>query len=187
MNSEKTGFISRTGTSSTVYPIKDIIGSPELNAWKKEYASELNKDLYQAYIDFLINPEASHAGIGFEQKRGSGALMVRHTENSTIEQVVFLQAFITQKLMNHGYIINLTEEKLHENGDTSLIVYVKPSFKLPQLGDKADQLFGNIHMEIRHHDTELSYFKLIAHRYNDFRFDPGRSFAELMDLLFKTY
>lgn len=187
MNSGKTGFISRTGTSSTVYAIKDIIGSSEFNAWKKECASDLNNDLYQAYIDFLINPEALHAGIGFEQKRGSGALMVKHTENLSTDQVIYLQAFITQKLIHQGYIINLTEEKQHENGDTSLIVYIKPSFKLPQLGDKADQLFGNIHMEIRHHDTELSYFKLIAHRYNDFRFDPGRSFAELMDLLFKTY
>jgi hypothetical protein len=187
MNSGKTGFISRTGTSSTVYPIKDIIGSSEFTAWKKGYASELNKDLYKAYIDFLVNPEASQSGTGFEQKKGSGALMIKHTENSNIEQVVFLQAFITQKLTNNGYIINLAEEKQHENGDTSLIVYVKPSFKLPQLGDKADQLFGNIHMEIRHHDSILSYFKLIAHRYNDFRFDPGRSFAELMDLLFKTY
>lgn len=187
MNSDKTGFISRTGTSSTVYPIKAIIGSSDFITWKKEHADELNNILYQAYIAFLINPEASSAGVGFEQKRGSGALMVKYTEYSTIEQVILLQAFITQKLTNNGYIINLAEEKQHENGDTSLIVYVKPSFKLPQLGDKADQLFGNIHMEVRHHETKLSYFKLIAHRYNDFRFDPGRSFAELMELLFKTY
>jgi hypothetical protein len=187
MSSEKTSFISRTGTSSTVYPIKEVIGSKDFVAWKNECSREIRNEIYQGYIDYLVNPAGVRTGLNFEQKGGSGAMMVKQiTSDSSVDQAIFLQGYITEILAENGYVINLTEEKQHENQETSLIVYVKPSFKLPQLGDKSDQLFGNIHMEIRFNNTELQYFKVIAHRYNDFRFDKGRSFAELMELLFKS-
>jgi hypothetical protein len=187
MSSDKTGFISRTGTSSTVYPIKGIIISPGFLDWREKYAGHTKDELYQAYINSLATPENTREGVLFEQKRGSGAMLVKHSEkNTSVEQVVFLQAFITQILIENGYVINLTEEKQHENKDTSLIVYVKPSFRLPLVGEKTNQLFGNIHMEIRHNSFRVDYFKMIAHRYNDFRFDTGRTFAELIDLLFKS-
>lgn len=181
-------FITRTGTDSTAYDLKEVLASNTWMKWTQSgIANLLCQEIYEAYIDHVVNPNMSTKGIQFGQKATSGALaMDDHWPMEGIEDWIYLQVFITEKLKTLNYIIQMSEVKIHASGEKSLIIYQKPSYKLPIINDKSDQLYGNIHTELRMKGEQIIFFKIIVHRYNDFRFDVGRSFGELMEDLFKS-
>lgn len=181
-------FITRTGTFSNAYDIKEVLASDGWLRWSKSGITDLLcQEIYDAYIEHLVNPTIAIKGIQFAQKATSGALSIDdHWPMEELDDFIYLQIYLNEKLKQLNYITQMSEIKLLATGEKSLIIYQKPSYKLPLLNEKSDQLFGNIHTELKMKDDQLMFFKIIVHRYNDFRFDTGRSFGELMEALFKS-
>ncbi len=181
-------FISKIGTESSAYLTQEILNS---SLWKKWIGGDVCdlfcKIIYDAFIEYKINPSFVHDGVKFGKNKMSAAFSLNH--NFPFESIIelkFLQIYISEKLKQKCYIIQLSEDKLHSTDEKSLIIYQKPSFKLPLIDGKSDQLFGNIHLELRFKNEELILFKMIVHRYNDHKFNEGLEFDELMKFLFKT-
>ena len=61
---------------------------------------------------------------------------------------------------------------------------MKPSVKLPRREGKVEQLFGNVHIEIKADDEELDFFKIIVHRYSDSNYHEGHAFSSFIEYLF---
>jgi hypothetical protein len=180
-------FITRTGTQSKVYNLNPILTSMPYLTWLESSIPHLlAKDIYAAYINYKVNPKYFSNWIRFDMNRTSGAFSIINKEiDYDLKDLTFMQIYISEKLKLQNYITNLSEEKINKPEELSLIIYQKPSYKLPPIEDKSDQVFGNIHTEIKTRNKELIFFKMIVHRYNDFRFDQGKPFEELMATLFK--
>lgn len=181
-------FISKTGTESSAYLTQNILNSPSWRDWLGgDVCQMFCKTIYSAFIEYTINPNFSESGIKFGKNKMSSAFSIDHRfPFESIQELEFLQLYISERLKKKCYIIQLSEEKINDQKERSLIIYQKPSFKLPLINGKSDQLFGNIHLELRHHEERLIFFKMIVHRYNDHKFDHGLEFDELMECLFKS-
>jgi hypothetical protein len=179
-------FITRYGTESKVYDVKPVLNSFDYLQWKtsSKAADILHKisDGFKSTFDPAFQRDPF---IKFDLRGTSGAL-VFHTlpDNTALEDVFFLQVLIFEKLKELGYILNLSEIKSHNEYIESHILYMKPSVKLPRRDGKVDQLFGNVHIEIKSDDEELEFFKVIVHRYNDSNYHEGNAFSSFMDFLF---
>ena len=180
-------FISRQGTQGKLYDLRSEIVSDQYVLWRTTNIHEgINSLIYNAFTNLALNALAADSWIKFETKGLSAAMSVKKIlPEFNVSDWVNFQMLISEKLKIHGYIVNLSEVKQYTENEHSLIIYMKPSFKLPLINDKSDQLYGNIHSEIRIKNGELVFFNIIIHRYRDHRFDDGKSFDELVSALFK--
>jgi hypothetical protein len=181
-------FITRHGTQSKLYNLRLEILSDQYVLWQSTTVhSELTDKIYKVYLDANLNPLLADSWIRFETKGLSAAISISSViEKFQVTDLINYQMLISEKLKTHGYIVNLSEVKQHSENEHSLIIYQKPSFKLPLINDKSDQIYGNIHSEIRIKSGELVFFKIIVHRYKDYRFDDGKTFDDLITALFKN-
>ena len=181
-------FISRHGTQSKFYDLRSEILSDQYLLWQStNIHSEITDKIYMNYLEANQNPLLSDSWIRFETKGLSAAISISGIlDKFHVTDLINYQMLISEKLKTHGYIVNLSEVKQHSENEHSLIIYQKPSFKLPLINDKSDQMFGNIHSEIRIKSGELVFFKIIVHRYKDYRFDDGKTFDDLITALFKN-
>jgi hypothetical protein len=180
-------FISRHGTQSKLYDLRSELSSDKYVYWLTTNVQRcINNLVYIAYTNTASNGLAADSWIKFETKGLSSAMSIKKIyPEFDVNDLVYFQMQLSEKLKNHGYIVNLSEVKQHTENEHSLIIYMKPSFKLPLINDKSDQLYGNIHSEIRIKNGALVFFNIIIHRYRDHRFDDGKSFDELVTALFK--
>ncbi len=181
-------FLTRHGTQSKLYNLRSELLSDPYVLWQSTKAhSDITNMIYKVYVDSTLNPLLPDSRIRFEIKGLSAAISItRIWKEFHVKDLINYQMLIAEKLKDHGYIVNLSEVKQHTENEHSLIIYQKPSFKLPLINDKSDQLYGNIHSEIRIKDGELVFFKIIVHRYRDYRFDDGKTFDDLITALFKN-
>ena len=181
-------FISRNGAQSKLYNFKSAIESEQYMNWQQSQVRfAINAMIYQEYINYSENKTASSTFIRFDIKEISGACsLFKMSSGISLQDLIYHQLQTADNIKKLGYIINLSEIKHHADHEYSLILYQKPSFRLPPVNDKSNQLYGNIHTEIRIKDDHLVFYKMIVHRYNDFRFDEGLPFDELISALFKN-
>lgn len=181
-------FISRNGAKSKLYNLRSEILSDQYVLWQsKKVHAFITGLIYGVYADSGLNILPYNSWIRFEIKGLSGAISITKTlDKLHVKDLINYQILMAEKLKSHGYIVNLSEIKQHSENEKSLIIYQKPSYKLPLINNKADQIYGNIHSEIRIKDNELVFFKIIVHRYRDNRFDDGKTFDDLITALFKN-
>lgn len=178
-------FISKHGTQSRLYDVKQSFLSVEYVAW-------MDGGTHMALCDFVrenfehhaIHHKTASEGIRFEQKGISWAFEINQLlEGVTVEVVLFVQLCLAQKLQEIGYIINLSEIKDHPNGDKSHIIYLKPSMRLPWVDNQVNQLYGNIHIEVKTNEDQLLFCKMLVHPYNDRNYHEHMPFSELINYI----
>jgi len=179
-------FITRYGTESKVYDVKPILDSFEYLQWKNNgKAADLLLKISNGFKSTFDPAFQRDSDVKFDLRGTSGA-MVFHSlpDNVELEDIFFLQILVLEKLRELGYILNLAEIKTHNEFQISHILYLKPSVKLPRRDGKVDQLFGNVHIEIKTDDEELTFFKIIVHRYNDSNYHEGNAFTSFVEYVF---
>ncbi len=141
--------------------------------------------IYNAYIDYLVNPKYVKKPFTFGKMYHSGAFSMNELwgvfDLEDIENTFFL---LTQKLIDAQYIVQLSEIKYFPDDSESQIIYLKPSYQLPKIENKSNQLLGNIHMELKTKADELVFLKIIVHRYNDSKWHAAHNFDTFMAFLF---
>lgn len=180
-------FISKTGSQSALYDIAGIKESKEWLVWmdNKEYLPlclticQLN-DLY--CIGESVDPST---GIQFYTKGTSSALVLDGILlKKEFSFMQFFQLYLTERLANAGYIIQLRETKRTATTETHWIIYLKPSYSLPAVNGRGNQLFGNLHLNVKTDDTGLkAKLQITIHQYTDYQFNTGSPFADLIRLL----
>ncbi len=169
-----------------MYDIKPVLNSSEYFEWKSsDKAADFMGKILDGFKSTFDPAFHRDEHVKFDFKGTSGAL-VFHTlpDDIGLKDVFLLQVLVFEKLKELGYILNLAEIKSHNEYITSHILYMKPSVKLPRREGKVEQLFGNVHIEIKADDEELDFFKIIVHRYNDSNYHEGNPFSSFIEYLF---
>lgn len=179
-------FITRYGTESKVYDIKPILNSSEYFEWKSNgKAYNLFTKISEGFKSTFDPNFQRDAHVKFDLRGTSGALVINILPQEVIlNDVFYLQLLVFEKLKELCYILNLAEIKSHDENTFSHILYMKPSVKLPRREGKVEQLFGNVHVEIKSDHEGLSFFKIIVHRYSDSNYHEGNTFSSFVEYLF---
>lgn len=181
-------FISKIGQESTYLDYKTILNSPELNSWiENPEFTGICKTIYQAYIDYLVRPNNACSPFVFGKMYSSGALSIKELwEDIDYEKLKLTFFALAKKMIDNEYVVQLSEVKIISEEEESQIIYLKPSYRLPKIDDKANQLLGNIHLELRSKGNQLVFLKVIVHRYNDRKWHAGHDFDTFMGFIFNS-
>lgn len=179
-------FISRIGQESIYLDYKSELNREELTQWShSEKYRDICENIYQGYIDYLVHKTFHESSFTFGKMYHSGAMSVKDLWNDVdLEQLRLTFFALAKKLIENEYIVQLSEIKSTPDNTTSLIIYLKPSYRLPKIDDKSNQLLGNVHMELKQQDDQLVFFKIIVHRYNDRKWHAGHDFDTFMAFMF---
>jgi len=181
-------FIARNGSQSSVYDIKKEYQKADYLSWLEANSCQNVKDfIYDESLGLSMNrTDVAHV-LRFDVHRLSGVMsMTKVPDSLALRDILYLQLCIAQQLNTLGYIVNLSEHKQHSDHEFSYIIYLKPSIKLEKIEGKINQLYGNIHTEVKIVNGQLDFFKIMSHRYSDRNYIEGSSFYELIDWIFNN-
>lgn len=179
-------FISKIGQESTFLDYKKILKDPIITIWStSQEHNQIRKMIYDAFIDYLVHAKASNGYFTFGKMYSSGAVSINKSfEEYEFEEIEKTFFALAKKLIDSQYIVQLSEIKYFSNGTQSQILYLKPSYQLPKIDNKSNQLLGNVHMELKSEKDQLVDLKIIVHRYNDRKWHAGHDFDVFMNYLF---
>lgn len=156
--------------------------------WKNDRHHQLMKQrLQQAYFNYATGGDAMDAAFEFLHSPISNGFVLFHRQTYRLDtwDYRFFQHDISLKLKELNYIINLADVKsgAKANGvETIYRYYLKPSSRLRQ-APKAQQLYGNISIEVILRDDVPYMVRCIANSYQDQNFHPPKPFGELISLI----
>ncbi|MCE2790700.1 MAG: hypothetical protein LW630_12415 [Saprospiraceae bacterium] len=179
-------FITKTGGQGKLYDIASFQGKNRWHQWmcNREFLN-VNQKITEAKDSFSETPcTCTNSGVQVYVKGISGALVLDGASlNLVAEDLQCYQVYMSEIFSNAGYVVQLREVKEAKDGKTHWIIYMKPSIRLAPVDGRSDQLYGNIHLDLAvGSDQYNATLKLTVHRYADFRFTAGKSFAELLGL-----
>lgn len=179
-------FITKQGHTSTVYNYKSLLDSDDYLQWKASATCErIKKVVYDAYIDHSLSSSVINDFVTFDAKYHSAGFSIHKLPlGCSILDLEYFQIYIFERLATLRYIVQMSEVKNGSSTNTTKIIYQKPSARLELINGKCNQLFGNVFLELQHDCERLIFFKMIVHRYNDYKYDTGSPFDELIAYLF---
>ncbi len=136
---------------------------------------------YQSYIRYLASGFVSKP-FHIIDSRGIRGLAVDVQKPESLDAWKGFNQYIVERHRSIGYVLKNTKESKPDES-FQLRNYLKPSIRL-QMSTPAEQLFGNITVEISSLDDERFRFKCQSTYYQDFQFKKARSFDEWMATIF---
>jgi hypothetical protein len=131
----------------------------------------------------ISNPAADVNYFVHESKLSNGFYFYLEEPWSGKDYSFFVQ-YIIEKLKEEGYYINNSLREAKEQGDELLTIeefYLKPSLRfrreLPY-----EQLFGNVHLELKSKNDEVQMIKVVVNSYSDRNFKEAVSYDKFLDL-----
>lgn len=163
----------------------DFTDIPDFDEYIQEEFQYLLNNVKSEYLESLVG-DHSHSSIGFFNDRKSQGFAIACSKYtfSRMQYLILIKGFMS-KLKAVGYVKNLSEIKTRSKAhwtEQVVKVYLKPAARL-RITPPAQQLYGNIQMELISRDQELFRLRLLAHTYQDQNFAPAEDFGELIDLL----
>lgn len=151
----------------------------------------LNTMLKTGYRDFLIRAVNDETAADFLQSPSSNGWVLQCQQLSFSESDYrHLMYLIQKRLKDKRYIMNVADIRSRQKANWIEQVYrhyLKPSARMQMrnnaAGQKAQQLYGNITMELISRDDKPYVLKLLAHNYSDQHYAEVDHFSELMELI----
>lgn len=177
---------------SNIWPLRgipfDIKSIWEDESFRYFTSDPVFYDILQGILDnfttYRYHRKNVSTAIKFDVSAFSGGFVASSfAHNVTPVEATYMLSYFSLVLKQHSYINNLLEEKTNADHSITYTAYQKPSIRLPHIDGKAQQLYGNIHIDTTCLNKEVQSFKLIAHRYCDSKFSDGYPFDDLIQLL----
>jgi hypothetical protein len=145
--------------------------------------TSLTKDIYDAYVIWSTSSEEKTSDFSFfNNNKSSGFALIQPLISQKDDIILPLIKGIVLKAKAKNYIVKLAEISTRQSTlgiVTQYQIYMKPSHRM-MVGPKAQQLYGNLNLEYKIEDGTPTYFKLLAHTYQDRNFESAHSMEELM-------
>lgn len=160
----------------------------DLFSWQLGMAAlEINGLVFSQFKSFLESKKNGHNVVFFLKNRSSGGFMFyfSQTEYSLRDARRFMD-FLNKKVKENSYKTQVADYRLYTKNDLPERLerfYLKPKL-LPPIDGKAQQLFGNILIELIIREEQPKQLKFMATTYTDHKFTEGKPFEELMELIF---
>jgi len=154
--------------------------------WKDEATHSLMKQrLRQAFFNFRSSDDPMDNAFEFYDSPMSKGFILFHrpTYKLSTWDYRFMQHNIAELLKEKNYILNLADVRSRSKGngiEKIFKYYLKPSARLRK-APKAQQIYGNISIEVILRDENPYMFRCLANSYSDQNFHPPEPFSELME------
>lgn len=146
-----------------------------------EKSKALCLSFYQAFIAFCQNKQ-SLPSFHIIQQNGIRGIAHDFDKAADFQFAKYMMSHLLAQHQDIGYIKKNYKED-QRKGLTFIRYYMKPSIKL-QMEQPAEQLFGNITLELQTLPNKNHRLKIQSSYYNDRNFKPVRDIEEWMDIIF---
>ncbi len=182
---------SNAEQSSSINPtIHEVIKRSEeelknYENWKNSLAARRLLDwLKNEYFTYLTSPKNIDQSIDFLNTTSKKGFVI-HFSNMQyrLEEITFLFDYLKEKMKELPYRIYVSDTRTYPKNDFVETIhrhYLKPSLKLKVAGQKADQAFGNITIEMLLKNDKIVDLKFSATTYRDHQFEEAGDFNDLM-------
>lgn len=155
---------------------KDSYILRQMRQWIKEeyeYYQRSNKTRPNSNIDFLRIPSSN------------GFIAHLRNTNYTRQEAIFFLDFLKDRVKTLNYRTQISDTRTYSRNSWVETVerhYLKPRLEIIE-GEKMDQQFGNITIELEIRDEVVHNLRLRATHYQDFNFLPVKDYKDLMKVL----
>jgi len=149
---------------------------------------QLQEDIAEAYRNYLIRQTNDNPKVDIMLGPTSNGYIV-HCNKYTATAVEYkhFMYMCHNRLIEHGYRVNLADVKTRDKGNYQETVYrhyLKPSLRhMMTDSGKANQLYGNITLELVSRNGNLHVLKLLANSYTDQNYEAAAEFSDLIKLI----
>jgi len=171
--------ISRTESELTDY-----------EQWKNTLAKRRLLDWLQAeYVNFLVNPKHVDASLDFLKTRSSNGFVIHfHKTQYPLRDVTHFFDYLKERVLLLGYRKYTSDTRTYNRPNWVETInrhYLKPSINFGRAqGEKVNQRFGNITIEVLFRDEKVYNLKFSATSYSDYKYEPADDFDGLMQGIF---
>lgn len=161
-----------------------------LNDINERGASKLQTRLKEQYTQNQTNQNNRSLAVFMKNPKSNGFVMFK-TEQEENKEFVFFFDYLKDICVNAGYRVYMSDVKNYarkEKNHTEKIErhYLKPKIDRQNKTSKANQLYGNISIELTFHNETVQNLKFICNAYQDKLFTTALNFDELLNLLINS-
>lgn len=151
----------------------------------KNQSQMLLQSVYNQYLLWKRNPAESQQFHFIDGDKASGfSIYCRKNNINNYQALVFL-SHILLKSKKLNYVLNVVDVMTRQKGENMeaiFKIYIKPSIKL-RLKPKAEQIYGNLHLEFISKNDEAYQIKIQALKYSDQNFEDPEEFESYLNFL----
>ena len=156
--------------------------------WNKSLSKRRLLDwLHAEYVNYLVNPEHVDEAIDFIQVRATMGFAIHfHQTNYPLRDINHLFDYLKQQIQTTGYRPYSSDSRTYNRQNWVEQVdrhYLKPPINLREPGEKIDQKFGNITIELLFRNDKAYQLKFSATSYNDRNYKEAEDFNTLMNVV----
>jgi len=174
--------------------IKEYPVSEFLQWYSDDHYLKLVKAIKSAYTDYLITQRNNEKSVDIMLTPSSnGWIVYCHKFELTDTDYKHFMYLLYKRLLEHKYILNMSDIKSRHKGnwlETAYRYYMKPSIRYMTSSNmsegKANQLFGNISIELLSRDGKPYVLKFLANSYSDQNYQEAHEFSDLMELILNS-
>lgn len=159
----------------------------DYQAWKSSFILRQLLDwLSTQYAVYRSQPQQVDKGIAFLNTPSSkGFIVYFYQTNYTRREATHLFDYFKDRVKMLNYRTQLSDTRTFNRKDWVETIekhYLKPRLQFVE-GEKQDQQFGNITIELELRNDQVHNLRLRATHYRDFNYHEAKGFEELMLLL----
>ncbi len=157
-------------------------------AWKESYILRQIRQWIRDEFDFFSKKGHSRQGGGVDFLKipaSNGFIAHFGQTNYSRQEATFLLDYLKERVKTLNYRTQISDTRTYSRRDWVETVerhYLKPRLDFIE-GEKLNQQFGNITIELEIRNEEVNHLRLRATYYQDFNFLPAQEFSELMNIL----
>ena len=157
-------------------------------AWKESYILRQMRQWVREEFDFFSQKGHSRKGGGVDFLKipaSNGFIAHFGQTNYSRQEATFFLDYLKERVKTLNYRTQISDTRTYSRRDWVETVerhYLKPRLDLVE-GEKMDQQFGNITIELEIRNEVVNHLRLRATYYQDFNFLPAQEFSELMKVL----
>ncbi len=143
--------------------------------------SDLQAFLRQQFELFLS--EQPYQSCKFIQNAHTGGMIFYPTGPYTTQDCQHFLDYLRDAILPLNYRKYMSDVKQYNRKDFVEKIerhYLKPRYVIDPETQKANQLYGNIHLELTYKNDIASHLKLLCHNYHDQKFKTSLSFKSLI-------
>lgn len=155
---------------------RDSYVAKQLRKWVRDeyqYYQQAGKSRADGHVDFLNIPSSQGFIVHFRQT------------NYSRQEATFFLDFLKERVKTLNYRTQISDTRTYSRNSWIETVerhYLKPRLDIVE-GQKMDQQFGNITIELEIRDEVVHHLRLRATHYQDYNFLPVQDFKDLMTIL----
>ncbi len=158
----------------------------DFDQWKKTLSKRRLIDwVNAAYVNYLVDPKSVDTALDFLSMRASRGFVVHfHKTQYPIRDVIHFFDYLKERVLTLGYRTYTSDSRTYNRSNFVEAIqrhYLKPSINFGRAqGEKVNQRFGNITIEVLLRNDKVYNLKFSATAYSDHKYEEADEFGDLM-------